>query len=247
MPVDADQKRPAPASVVSPSAMRWLVPTGVIVLFLIAMLAAAVAGRPTFSPPGSAPEPLPQPTAQQTLPPVEMGQPPEQGGDDTLLIIIGILMLTLVVTAVIAALVLVIRALQRRWRSRALRQQDGSATDVEVQADVVAESAPDAPAMLRGIAAARASISSHHEPSDAIVAAWIGLEETAVDSGVGRGRSETPAEFTLRVLLHRPRLEDPARRLLRLYESVRFGGRIADESMRADAARALSQIEEGWR
>ncbi|MGF2947746.1 DUF4129 domain-containing protein [Microbacterium alcoholitolerans] len=247
MPVDADQESAAPASVIPSRVSRWALPSGVILLFVIAMLASAVAGHPVFAPGEAAPEPLPQPTEQQTLPPIGLGDPQRQQADDTLLLIISIVMVVLVVAAALAALVLVIRAVLVYWRSRPLRRTAGVATDVAMNAETVAESIPDASTVRRGIAAARATIDLPSDAGDAIIAAWIGLEETAVDSGVGRGRSETPGEFTLRILLHRPGIEDPARRLLRLYESVRFGGHRADEAMREDAARALADIEEGWR
>lgn len=246
MPVDADQESAAPASVVPPRATRWLVSSGVIVLFLIATLAAAVAGHPVFTPGEPDPEPLPQPTAPQTVPPMGIGEPQQQS-DDLLLRIIGIVMVVLVVAAAVAALVMLVRAVLLHWRSRPLRRAEGAATDVAMNAEAVTESAPDAPTMRRGIAAARAAIDLPSDAGDAIIAAWVGLEETAIDSGVGRGRSETPAEFTLRILLRRPGIEEPARRLLRLYESVRFGGHRADAAMREDAARALAEIEEGWR
>lgn len=246
MRVDADQESAAPASVIPLRARRWLVPSGVILLFVIAMLAAAVAGHPVFTPGEADPEPLPQPTAPQTAPPMGVGEPRQQG-DDTLLRIIGIVMVVLVVAAASAALIMLIRAVLLYWRSRPLRRSLGAATDVATNAETVSESAPDAPTMRRGIAAARAAIELPSDARDAIIAAWVGLEETAVDSGVGRGRSETPAEFTLRILLRRPGIDEAAHRLLRLYESVRFGGHGADATMRADAARALAEIEEGWR
>ncbi|MEJ1086829.1 DUF4129 domain-containing protein [Microbacterium sp. Mu-80] len=246
MPVDADDELDASASVSRPRVTRWLVPSGVIAVFAIAMLAASVAGHPVFTPGDSTPEPLPESTVQQTAPPLGIGEPQEQG-DDTLLRIIAIVMVVLVISAAVAALVILIRSVLGYWRSRPLRRAAGSATDATLSAEAVAEPIPDAPTMRRGIAAARAAIDLPSDPGDAIIAAWIGLEETAVDSGVGRGRSETPAEFTLRILLHRPGIEEPARRLLRLYECVRFGGHRADDGMRADAARALAEIEEGWR
>ena len=247
MPVDADQKTSAPASAVPASASRVLIPLGVIGLFLIAMLAAAVAGTPTFAPTGPTPDPNPLPSVQQTLPPIQDGDAKVHEGDDTFLIILGILLLALLAAAVVTALVLIIRALLVSWRERPLRRREGGNADTEGLAGVVADAAPDAPTMRRGIRAARAAIDEHPSPTDAIIAAWIGLEQTAADSGVGRGISETPAEFTLRMLLRRPGIDHATRELLRLYEAVRFGGHAADETKRAAAARALAEIEQGWR
>lgn len=247
MSVDADQKTSAPASPIPASVTRWAIPLGVIVLFLIAMLAAAVAGRPTFTPGGAGPRPLPAPSAQESLPPMASGRPKPQQGDDTILLVLSILLLLFVLAVVITAIVLVIRAIQVYWRERPLRRREAASADAEGQAGVVAEPSPDAPTVRRGIEAARAAITAHPDPADAIVAAWVGLEQTAADSGVGRGMSETPAEFTLRILLRRPGIDGAARELLRLYEGVRFGGHHADETMRVRAARALAEIEEGWR
>ncbi|UNK72160.1 DUF4129 domain-containing protein [Microbacterium sp. H1-D42] len=247
MSVDVDQNTSAPASPLPAPARRWAVPLGVILLFIIAMLAAAVAGHPTFTPTGSGPRPLPISSEHQTLPPMASGQPKPQQGDDTILLILSILLLLFVLAVVITAIVLIIRAILLYWHERPLRRRDAENADVDGQAGVVAEPAPDEPTVRRGIEAARAAIAAHPDPTDAIIAAWIGLEQTAADSGVGRGASETPAEFTLRILLRRPGIDGSARALLRLYEGVRFGGHTADETMRAHAARALAEIEEGWR
>ena len=60
--------------------------------------------------------------------------------------------------------------------------------------------------MQRGIAGALATIDERATASDAIVAAWIGLEESAADAGVKRAASETPGEFVVRIITLRPGL-----------------------------------------
>lgn len=245
MTVSADREGRRSASGATPDVWQLLLAGGGIVLFIIAMLAASMAGHPTFTPPIPDSGPLPEPTSVlPTSNPSGTPQPQEDsiGG----LVVIFILML-LLLAVVVVILVLAILALISYWKARPLRQRDGAATDVDVSGDLVEESVPDAPTMRRGIAAARAVIDAHASPGDAIVAAWVGLEETAADSGTGRGRSETPAEFTLRILLRRPGIDEPARQLLRLYERVRFGGHTASEQDRLDAISTLTRIEEGWR
>lgn len=244
MTVDADRTR---TRSVTPPVTRWALYVGVVVLFTVAILSASLAGFPTFSPPDVDAKPLPIPEVQQTatLPP----RPAQQNQDSSqwLLIVLATIVMLIAMAVLVAAVIWLIRVLLRYWRNRRTRLQPGIVTDADVDVEMIDEEVLDAPTMRRGIAAARAVITSHPEAGDAIVAAWIGLEETAADSGVGRGISETPAEFTLRILLRRPGIEQPARLLLRLYESVRFGGHTADEAERAEAAAALDAIEEGWR
>lgn len=247
MPVDADQNTSASASSAYVAATRRRMLLGAFVLFFIAMLSAAVAGRPTFTPAGGDPRPLPVPSVQQSLQQTAGGEPQPQQGDDTFLLILSILLLLFVGAVVVTVIVLIARAILVYWHERPLRRRDAESADLEAPAGVVADTEPDAPTVRRGIQVARAAISGHPDPTDAIVAAWIGLEQTATDSGVGRGSSETPAEFTLRILLHRPGIDESAGELLRLYESVRFGSHAADETMRAQAAHALAEIEERWR
>jgi hypothetical protein len=218
-----------------------------LVLFAVAILAASVSGRPSIEVGRNEAVPLPLPGAQAT--PTGTPPPPPGGdGPDDALLVIGLVLALIVVGLLVLLLIWGVRMLVRAWRDRPLRRQQGAEVDVDVQgADPVGDAEPDAPAVRRGIAAARTTVDAQADPSDAIVAAWVGLEETAADSGIGRALSETQVEFTLRMLLRRPGIEEPARSLLRLYEGVRFGGRVASEQDRAAASRALALIEDGWR
>lgn len=220
---------------------------GVLGLFLIAMLAAVLAGPPPL--PASEPrEPRPLPSAQESLlmgtgPPV----PPETRSDSVVLLILGIvlgLLVSLVVVIAVVRLVPRLIALIAEWIRR---PAESAPTEVATEEQTGDPAQVDAPRVRQGIATARRTIGAHGHAGDAIVAAWLALEQTAADSGVGRGRSETPAEFALRLLLRRPGIDEPARSLLALYEQVRFGGRRGDERMREDATRALDAIEAGWR
>lgn len=220
----------------------------VIALFLVAMLASAIAGTPRIELSPEQLPPLPQP--DRTAPAITPGvsTPDQSSGSDLALVIIGILLVLIITALLVVALIWLIRTVLDAWRRRPLRATAGAETDVAVVVAVTtSEAEPDVPLIRRGIAAARTAIQAPAEAGDAIVAAWVGLEETAADSGVGRGTSETPAEFALRMLLRRPAIEEPAQLLLALYEGVRFGGHVADEGDRAQAVRALALIEDGWR
>ncbi|SJN19111.1 transmembrane protein [Microbacterium esteraromaticum] len=243
MTMRADHEGREAASV--PRVQRYLLIAAVLVLFVVAMLAASLAGHPTFTPPVAERAPGPAPTPVEITPGPESTMPPPQDGIRGFVVLMLLLLLVLLVVLVV--LFFIVRALIGYWKNRPLRQREGVDTDEGVSMEIFTDSAPDAPTMRRGIAAARTLIDTQADPGDAIVAAWVGLEETAADSGTARGRSETPAEFTLRILLRRPGLDEPAHRLLRLYEGVRFGGHSADEADRSAAVRALVEIEEGWR
>lgn len=229
------------------SARPVLAQAAVLGLFLVAAAAAALAGLPTMSVVDVEPAPQEQPGVLQTPTFTPSPPPTEQQGPDLVVMIVAIVMLAIAATLLIIGVVRLARRLLAFLRDRMRARPEASQVEVETATALSADDPVDAPTVQRGIAAALSSIAEHRDPGDAIVAAWVGLEETAADAGAGRGRAETPAEFTLRILLRRPGIDDPARSLLRLYEQVRFGGRRADEGMRRDAERALSAIERGWR
>lgn len=217
-------------------------------LFLIMMIAAAVQGTPTVTPrqnPAELPSaaPIEEPSPMPSMTPAE-----PDPTSDAVAAVIGTIFFALLAAVVLVIIVLVVRALVRAWRDRPLRISDG----IEVGAALEGQPQPAepeaaAPAIRRGIAGALRMIDDRPVPNDAIIAAWLGLEESAADVGITRGLSETPSEFALRIMTQRASITDAARELLRLYERVRFGGYVAQESDR-DAARASLQcIEEGWR
>lgn len=217
-------------------------------LFLIMMIAASVQGTPTITPP-SDPADLPPATPIEESPTMpSMGPVPPDQTSDVMATVIGSVFFVLLAAAAAVIVVLLVRALARAWQDRPLKRTDG----IEVGADLEGESQPAepeaaVPVILRGIAGALRVIDEGPVPNDAITAAWLGLEESAADAGITRGVSETPSEFTLRIMTQRVGITDAARDLLRLYERVRFGGYVALESDRDVARASLARIEEGWR
>lgn len=78
-------------------------------------------------------------------------------------------------------------------------------------------------------------------PGDAVVAAWLRLEEAAAQGGAGREPHQTATEFTA-ALLARHTMSEPALDELReLYQRARFGppGQVGE----ADAAAALAALD----
>ena len=81
-------------------------------------------------------------------------------------------------------------------------------------------------------------------PSNAIVACWLALEKAAASAGVSRRPTETPSEFTVRVLgaaaVSRPLLDQ----LAELYREARFSEHDLPESARAQAREALTVLRD---
>lgn len=81
-------------------------------------------------------------------------------------------------------------------------------------------------------------------PTDAVIACWVALEEASASAGVARDPSETPAEFTVRVLgiggISEPQLD----RLGQLYREARYSTHGSSEEARAEARAALLRLRD---
>lgn len=223
--------------------------SAVAALFLIMMIAAAIQGHPTFRP--SEPVPLRSSEPIPTTMPGDTGLPEEIEIDPTSAAVVqafAVILMLLVVAGVIVLLVIIARALLRAWRNRPTGRRDGAEVAAEV-ADVTAVPEPEVAvdAIRRGIAGALQAIDRRALPTNAVIAAWVGLEESAADAGVPRAPSETPAEFAVRIITRRSGIEEEASELLTLFERVRFGAHEATEAERRAARAALRRIEEVWR
>lgn len=221
----------------------------VIGLFMVVMVAASVQGTPVIIPPDLAPaagEPfeVPAPTSSPSPTPT----PPPEPRSEIVEAVISLVFVLMGIAALAVIVLFIVRALMRMWRERPLRAREGGDVEFEeTSSGITQEADATAPAIRRGIAGALRSIDERAVADDAIIAAWVGLEESAADAGITRGRSETPAEFALRIITRRAGITDAATALLALYERVRFGGYVSQESDRDEARAALTTIEEGWR
>lgn len=224
-----------------------VVSVGVIALFVLVTITTRMQGIPVFTPPEfifpavTLPE---QPASTPSAAPLTPAPTPQT---PVLSAIVNVIAIVLGVALLVLLVFFIVRALRALWRDRRLRLRKGSALGADVVDVGVSEEVIDAPIVRRGISGALATLNESTAPSEAIIAAWIGLEETAREVGITRAVTETPAEFTMRLIVRTEEVREPADTLLNVYEQVRFGGKTATEHDRAIARGALQKIEEGWR
>jgi hypothetical protein len=160
--------------------------------------------------------------------------------------------LVVLAAAVVALVALVlVRRLLGWWRARPghaeLVDEVAELVDGTEEAVPAEPPEPDARTVLRGLALALSVLEEDREPDDAIVAAWLGLEEAAEDAGVHRFGSETPTEFAARIITRTSTDAAAAKRLLGLYQKVRFGGHDATPDDVAAARECLGALSAAWR
>lgn len=127
-----------------------------------------------------------------------------------------------------------LRALYRMLRKVELPQLENDDTDWErLKVDRLAE------AVESGLAAVDSGTAT-----DAVIACWVALEEAAASAGVARHASETPAEFTVRVLGVGGISEPELLRLAQLYREARYSTHGSTEEARAQARAALIRLRD---
>ena len=220
---------------------RSLVPAVVLGAGVI-VLVTALEGRARVAPiVQSTPAPIrmsPVPQLSASAPP-----PPADGFGLAVNAVVGTILLVLAGIVGIVLLLVLVRLLVALVRSRPHRvdpepiDSSGLAAGLQVA---------DAPTVRRGIAAALAAFDEDREPTDAIVQAWLGLQQTAEDAGFARAPSETPTEFTGRVLTRSTADRDALGTLLRLYLRARFDSAAVTADDAAGALAALRALEVSW-
>ena len=217
----------------------------VVLVSVLLMAVASLQGMPRFGDIGLGRR---MPNTADTPGPQASGMPtPQELPENPVLATIASAITILLALAGLALLGwLLWRAIRSLWSTRPLSRRAGGAVG-HGQSVMAADEAVDAEAIRDAAAEAQEAIDTRLDPADAIIAAWVRLEEASACSGGARGTAETPGEFTVRILSRRPGIDRELGTLLGLYESVRFGGWAADESARSTARRCLTAVEEGWR
>ncbi len=220
---------------------------GVVALLVVAVIAAALAG------------PWEPPTRTESLLPWEPPEPPEftmppphpelqivQIGDNEVqpwdLTWLGVGLLAVIVAWIAY---LVVRWFRRHPVELPPEAPDDAGLDPGETLRGPGVAQPDLPALRAAVAGADLLVRRRVPPTEAVVAAWVHLEDAAGRSGVPRKRTQTPTEFTVDVLDRTP--VDPAatRALLDLYLRARFGDDPMTGADVASALAALTTLAEG--
>jgi hypothetical protein len=227
-------------------------PTIAIVAALICIaiaVAAGLEGRFSFGGPRWIPGKQPKPpTVQQTVQPhatLMPTAPPHNAAPQHPIVISWLPILVALVLLLLLAVGLLVRYWLRNRRGPAdqFLTLDGALHEVGEEVSVVTA---DLPTLHRGLLRAADILATDREPRDAIVRAWIGLQEAAEDSGVHRRASETPTEFTSRVFESVDADRAAAASLLEVYLRVRFGSAPASANDLSTARAAIERLRETW-
>jgi hypothetical protein len=158
---------------------------------------------------------------------------------------LGVVLGIIIAIAVIGLGMLLWRLWMRRpSRPQATRHAMTQAATTEIPTEPEPE--PDTPALRSGIELALQMLDEQREPADAIVRAWLGLQESAEESGIVRRPAETPTEFTSRILSRAFADDRAVRTLLRLYLRTRFGDHPVTDDDVATVRAALEELFRTW-
>lgn len=220
-------------------------------LGLVVVVAAGSQGAATFTGLRWSPDLAPEPAAMPTRPPGPAQPSPSRGpaeqGASGSIDLSRILLWVAVGVVVLLVAVLVWRWLARRSpRSTSGVPATGPLLPPPPESDPEPEPEPEPPVLRRGVEEALRLLDREREPGDAVMKAWLGLQQTAEDSGIVRGSAETPTEFTARIM-RRVFADDRAiRSLLALYLRVRFGDHPVSAADVAQAREALAGLARTW-
>lgn len=214
---------------------------------VVVAIGAGLQGRFDFGGPRWVPGVPPVKLLTQTAPPrptaAETAVPGHLVINSVLVIGWAPILIVFAVLALAGLLLLVAYWLRRRRPPpQRLPGIDGTLGEVSAYAETTA----DVPTLQRGLALAADVLESGREPRDAIVRAWLGLQEAAEDSGLRRRPAETPTEFTTRVFDSVEADRAAAAALLAVYLRVRFRSVPATEADVEVARRSIRRLRETW-
>jgi hypothetical protein len=157
---------------------------------------------------------------------------------------------TWLVVTVLALMAIALTVFAWRWsrggRLPTAPELARSSVHAATQHVVESDPEPEPVKLLTGIELALVVLDQEREPADAVVRAWLGLQETAEESGILRRAAETPTEFTSRILSGAFVDDQAVSTLLRLYLRTRFGDHPVTAQDVADVRDALQLLVSSW-
>ncbi|HET8640907.1 MAG TPA: DUF4129 domain-containing protein [Pseudonocardiaceae bacterium] len=151
------------------------------------------------------------------------------------------LLLLVVLLLLLFSIVVTIGAIRFRWLR--WRRRRFSVPSDAVDATAEDPLRPVRAAMRQAVRRALAELRRRTggDPGDAVVAAWVVLEQTAAEAGCARAAHQTPTEFAASVLASHDVDTGALDRLRALYQRARFGTDVVVTE--ADVAAATEALE----
>jgi hypothetical protein len=210
---------------------------GVAAVALVVLASAGGSVRPVSdSTISSSPRPLPTQTASApaSLPTAGASRSPKEVKPVELPPWLKALWEAAIYAVATLLALLILRALYRLIRKVKLPEVEDQDTDWErMKVDRLAE------AVESGLAVVESGTAT-----DAVIACWVALEDAAASAGVARQASETPAEFTVRVLGVGGISEPELLGLAELYREARYSTHGSSEDARNQARAALIRLRD---
>lgn len=230
-----DSRRPGPHSSLA---------LGALVLVLCALVAATFDG-PRWSPlergePESSSAQEEERADEPEEPTAEDSQPPQEEDEPWLPWLPPIELLVLLPVAIVFGIALVVLArLRLRKRRRQLTGRLGPRRSPDLGKEAPPDEADDG--LSEAIDAGAREI-SEGTPRNAIVAAWVRLEQAVVSERFPRRPEETPSELVERALSSYHLDGTAIRRLAGLYKEARFSTHPVTDAHRSEAAECLRRL-----
>jgi hypothetical protein len=191
------------------------------------------------------------PRTRRIAPPVTLRPDPEQrpsprpteAADDTLLLVLRIFVVLCLGALVVAVIVIVIRLLLGRpelgLRRRVMEPEEVSELTIPlVPGPIVASPASVADTVSR----AHNALLDGADVREAIIVAWLRLENLADAAGTSRLDSDAPGDLVQRLLGDRQVRRRSLEQLAELYRRARYSPAAMGEDERAAALRALHDV-----
>jgi len=192
-----------------------------------------------WSPPQWTIAPFGYPSVQpMSMPPNSQGQMPDATSHPVARIVLIVVAILLALAVLILLVRWIVRAVRALMATRIVRaERDHLAT-----AGTMPGSPLSPQEVVDAVQSALQQLDGARDPSDAVIAAWLALEQAASRHGMTRDPAQTPTEFTATLFEQSAAPPEDTINLRDLYSRVRFSDARATASDVSDARRWLGHI-----
>lgn len=214
---------------------------GVIAAIVLVVLGAASATPWVFTVPpfltGSRDRPVPTlaPVSAPPQQPSERDLPAAETFEKTMIVVLAVI----AVATITFVVLLLVRRLRAAWRPEEEDAGVDRLEDAGIPGGVVGV---DVAALATAVARAEAHLAGSRVSGDAVIAAWVALEDEAERQGAGRAPAQTATEFTTELLARTAAPADAVATLRGLYHRARFTSRAITAGDVDRARDALTRI-----